>query len=383
MLRAGRSEFLRAVTRSTRHAPCLGLCLRSLPRTPTHTQRAGFGTSGFRKADGQQATSDAQKVKVVTGKDDSWLIGRRDENIPLKSVRLVDPTDGTLLPLQPFSQILEAYRGDKQKRKTTSIVLVATRPEPVVKVVNTADEYKRLKEQRKKRKATGKPGDKEIQLTWDVSGSDLQRKLEHAREGLLAGHRVSLVHAPKKGVRHVLPRPEMAERAQAMVDALADVGKEWKAKEVGPKITVTYLESLFSAQSTAPVKEVLIHLGSESHIVKEQIAAVKKELEVGRRVKVHFEAERERKGKNGESASTTTSALGSVAQMLTGSRPTDPAELRAKSRSSRGWSRKNKDDFVETVLPQLISGKVKEWKARDDWTSTTTVYLERATDSDS
>lgn len=160
----------------------------------------------------------------------------------------MDPQTGELRPLAPLSDILaEIFSGEdkgKDFKRKHAVQLVSTEPEPIVRLVNTSEQYRKAKEQKHKARLVGRSEEKEIQLTWDTSGMDYQRKLDQAREALAEGHRVTLAHAPKKGIRHVLRANEMAERAQETVDALAEVGKEWKQREVGPRITVVFLEGL-------------------------------------------------------------------------------------------------------------------------------------------
>jgi len=310
-----------------------------------------------------------KKEKPKPGRE----VGTRDDQIGFKQVRLVDPETGELTPLQPLSSILQRLLSDKEVRKRHSVQLVANDPEPIVRLVNMAEQYRKTKEQKQKARQTARfSGEKEIQLTWDTAGPDHQRKLDQARESLAEGVRVNLVHAPKKGVRHRLTVREMEERAQGTVDALADVGKERKEKEVGPRITAIYLVPLQIQNLTE--KEVLIPFGAASNILQRRVSEVQKELEAGIRVKVTFAEERKPKkengqknGQDGDSAEGTLWS-GGLVKLIS-------KELSQQPNEAEKWTRKRKDTFVDSVVAKLVGNEAKEWKPRDVWKASTTIYL--------
>ena len=88
----------------------------------------------------------------------------------------------------------------------------------------------------------GSVQEKEIQMTWGIGPSDLQHKMKKAREALEQGHRISIVYAPKKG--QALPSPaDMKQRVEEAIEALSDIGQEWKTPDVRPQTTVIYMKS--------------------------------------------------------------------------------------------------------------------------------------------
>jgi translation initiation factor IF-3 len=172
----------------------------------------------------------------------------RNENIPFATVVAVDPETGRLREPCSLTDILSTIN-----RRTHFIELVSTpsglgSPNPIVKIINS----KELREKEKARKLARPKSmmqEKEIQLSWGVAEGDLAHKLEKVRKELERGHRVSLVYARKRGTP--LPSPgEMERRLQETVDALADVGREWKARESKGFATVISLQKLQSQNSS-------------------------------------------------------------------------------------------------------------------------------------
>lgn len=162
---------------------------------------------------------------------------RSDEDIPHRVVQLVDAETGRLNPPSALRDLLSSI-----DRKTHHIELVREEPNPIVKIINKKEAFNKRKEQKARMKEVArKCTQKEIQMTWGVASGDLAHKLNKVREELMKGNRVDLVYAPKKG--QPLPSPiEMELRAQETVDFLADVGKEWKSREVQRTVTALYLQ---------------------------------------------------------------------------------------------------------------------------------------------
>ncbi|KAH8102285.1 hypothetical protein BXZ70DRAFT_1006891 [Cristinia sonorae] len=377
MLRTG-ALSIRVLSNSVpvkRHTPCLRLLS---PRSPIRAPTAPFHRHGSTPvlANGdptpqpEEAASSSAPQKPKPGTE----IGTQNEFISYQWVRLVDPDTGELRPMARLSTILQEYRSDKAMRKRHSVQLVANGAEPIVKVVDPGALYRKAKEMKQRARENARfSGEKEIQLTWDVAGLDHQRKMEQAREGLAEGQRVSLVYAPKKGVRFLLTPEEMAERAQEDVDALSEVGREWKERDVRRRITVVYLES---TKVVAPVeeKEVVVPFTASQKVVRQRMAEVQKMLEGGSKVKLRFTEEKERKEKKPQE----TGAVDSVADALRkeAARVKQQAEAEAKRKETKEWTRKKKDTFVEETIKTLKLGEAaKEWRSRDLWTASTTLYL--------
>lgn len=161
----------------------------------------------------------------------------QNEEIPYRSVRLVDPDTGHLNPPALLKSVLQAVAS-----KTHFLELVSENPEPIVRVICRKDRHEKLKEIKQKRKDS-KREDKEIQLTWGVAAGDLQHKLKKVRQELQKGNRVSLVFAPKKG-QSPLSAAQMASKVQETVDSLADVGKEWKLRDVQKATTAIHFQGI-------------------------------------------------------------------------------------------------------------------------------------------
>ncbi|KAK5994008.1 hypothetical protein PT974_07448 [Cladobotryum mycophilum] len=75
----------------------------------------------------------------------------------------------------------------------------------VCKIVNKKDEYERQKQvkERKKNAAAAKPKTKELEITWAISGNDLETKMGRLRSFLTKGMKVELTIGKKKGGRAV------------------------------------------------------------------------------------------------------------------------------------------------------------------------------------
>ncbi|KIJ70614.1 hypothetical protein HYDPIDRAFT_122644 [Hydnomerulius pinastri MD-312] len=221
---------LNALTRSSRQIPPLPPCphkasLNSFLRgTLPHTRTRDFVRT--------YASATAPPHKPT------------NEKIPHTHIRIVDPITSKLSPAPtPLTDLLASL-----DLKTQLVELVTSTPEPIVRVVDRKEAFARYKEQRKALKKGQKSGEapKEIQLTWAVASGDLKHKLAKVRSNLEKGYKVDVVLAPKKG--QVLPKPkEMEARAVEIAQALGDVGKEWKDREVGKTITIMSFQRLVTA----------------------------------------------------------------------------------------------------------------------------------------
>jgi translation initiation factor IF-3 len=182
----------------------------------------------------------------------------RDEEISRKYmfVKLVDPETGSLSPLTDLTTVIQKVRqmrppsdsnsaaenkpengdvavGKKEKwwkSAVYAVELVAENPDPIVRVIDIREDYRKNKEARKK-KQDGAVKEMQLQMTWSVDGGDLEHKLKKAREALEEGERVTFIVTRKRG--QAIPKLEqMASTLQRIVDEIADVGKEWKERSI-------------------------------------------------------------------------------------------------------------------------------------------------------
>lgn len=162
-----------------------------------------------------------------------------DDDIPFRVVRLADPESGSLHPLAPLRTLLNSI-----DRKTHHIELVADTPDPVVKIVDTKQAREKYREAKKRAQAAARAQvRKEIQLTWGVAAGDLAHKLEKARQELVGGKKVDLIFASKKG--QAVPTKQLMDiRLKGVLDTLADVGKEYRARGEQKNIIALYLKPL-------------------------------------------------------------------------------------------------------------------------------------------
>ncbi|KAF9242933.1 hypothetical protein BU15DRAFT_43459 [Melanogaster broomeanus] len=152
-----------------------------------------------------------------------------NQKIPYTHVRTVDPVTSKLsLATTPLADILSSL-----DLKKYLVELVASTPEPIVRIVNRREALAKAKELKKARKQSAiKSGEaKEIQLSWSIDKADLGHKLAKARANLEKGYRVTVVLAPKAGQRGP-PHKEMQMRAREVAEALVDIGKEWREREL-------------------------------------------------------------------------------------------------------------------------------------------------------
>lgn len=177
---------------------------------------------------------------------------QRDENIPFRIARLVDPKTNQLGPPVSVRGLLAEIQADNDRRRWQSIELVAADPEPVIKLVDRREEYRKnnqdRRERQEKRKRNEKvetvsaPREKEVQMTWGVAAGDLEHKLKKARDALQQGNMVSVVYAPKKG-QPMPSKSDIEERIRYTNELLSDVGQEWKPTEIQGFTTAIYLKA--------------------------------------------------------------------------------------------------------------------------------------------
>ncbi|BGP24250.1 hypothetical protein JCM10295v2_003160 [Rhodotorula toruloides] len=126
-----------------------------------------------------------------------------DEDIPVSTIVIVDPTNGHLLPPTTLRSILAALDRDRYK-----LLLVDRRHKPpICRIIDKEEEKRQALERRQKEKerkadksAPGAGSTKEVHVTWGVSPHDLQHKLKKGRGFLEKGYRLLVVIESKKGV---------------------------------------------------------------------------------------------------------------------------------------------------------------------------------------
>ncbi|KAG5639146.1 hypothetical protein H0H81_006405 [Sphagnurus paluster] len=180
----------------------------------------------------------------------------RDEEIEHRMVQLVDPETGRLMDPMPLSTLLASL--DRRKQ---FVELVSLKPAPLVKIFSKAEVTQREHEaESKARAAARRVAQKEIQMTWSAAPGDLEHKLGKVRQELEVGARVDLVFTRKKN-QAPLKMDEMKERAQEVVDSLADISKEWKEREVHQNMTAIFLQGTGEPPAPLTEKRPVVHKG--------------------------------------------------------------------------------------------------------------------------
>ncbi|KAJ3553954.1 hypothetical protein NM688_g3348 [Phlebia brevispora] len=193
------------------------------PKPPQPSTPNNPAPKRFQRSDGQGQKKD--KNKAQTGR-------RQNLDIPHRRVRLVDPETNQLGPVVSLKLLVDDIQNDPDRRKWQIVELVTEKPEPIVKLVDRREEYRKQRDHADKAKESKKvTGEKEVQMTWGVAAGDLAHKLKKAREALTQGYKVTIVYAPKKG--QTFPtKDEMREKVRKTVELLEDVGQEWKPTEL-------------------------------------------------------------------------------------------------------------------------------------------------------
>ncbi|KAI0289528.1 hypothetical protein BC826DRAFT_1031718 [Russula brevipes] len=194
-----------------------------------------------------------------------------NNDIPYKYVRVVDPE--TRKPSHPrlLAEVVDNLATETQSKHgpgpskifvTQFAQLVALPSEAtdgyaLVKVIDRKEAAAREKSQRRKAQASRRATEeKEIQFAWGIGSADVQHKLRKARKELERGVRVQLVFARKAtgGARRDSRRETHDAFVTQVVDALVDVGKEWRMRDERREMVVIYLQDL---QRPLPQKSML------------------------------------------------------------------------------------------------------------------------------
>jgi translation initiation factor IF-3 len=142
----------------------------------------------------------------------------------------VQDADGTLHHPHKLVKIMEGVD------TTTHVVRLVSEHPPTVRILTRVeDEMARIERKLEKKIQEGKKGraveTMEVRFKWITSGGDFEHKLAKARAELEdGGRRVELSFGAKKNAKWPTME-EQSEVLQNVVDRLADVGTEWRARE--------------------------------------------------------------------------------------------------------------------------------------------------------
>ncbi|KAJ4471986.1 hypothetical protein J3R30DRAFT_3298841 [Lentinula aciculospora] len=161
----------------------------------------------------------------------------KNEKIPYAEVHLVEDS-GQLVKIS-LQDLLA-----KVDKEVSFVELQAAEPLAVVKIIDKKEAAARRKQIKEQQKLNAKKNvKKEFQFTWGMATGDMEHKLDRAKAELKRGSRVDLVLAPKSGQR-APPIAQMRERMQLIADKVADVGVEWKDRELSRGIGALFVQSL-------------------------------------------------------------------------------------------------------------------------------------------
>lgn len=165
----------------------------------------------------------------------------RDEEIPFKTVILVDPTSKALLPPAFLSELL----GSLDRSRFLIQLADSTQDPPICRIVDKKEEYAKSRERQQKAKdrvsagggVAGPP--KEVHLTWGTSSHDLEHKLKKGRDLLAKGNRVAVCLSRKKGA------PDVSQEVRKQVLQQIEQSLDGHGTTSGPpkkKLDVVMLE---------------------------------------------------------------------------------------------------------------------------------------------
>ncbi|KAN0061410.1 hypothetical protein ACQY0O_006257 [Thecaphora frezii] len=157
----------------------------------------------------------------------------RDEEIAQTTtqIRLVDPKSGSLAGPFNVNEILA--RVDRTRFRLEQVVPASDRPPrpsdpanpltvaemlqyPICKLIDKKEDFDRQRALKRKAKAneassSSAASQKEVQLTWSVSGNDLSHKLSKAKKELIKGARINAVITTKSGGKKYIRGKDPAE----------------------------------------------------------------------------------------------------------------------------------------------------------------------------
>lgn len=109
---------------------------------------------------------------------------------------------------------------------------------PTVKIINKRDLYMGDKA-RKEKSFNARVVEKEVQMRWEISEVDFERKMEQVRKELQKGHRVNIVITVRGGAK-VRPPTMTAkeETVERIAEALKETGRSHHPPELDRRMTV-------------------------------------------------------------------------------------------------------------------------------------------------
>lgn len=124
----------------------------------------------------------------------------RDAAIPYTHVCLVNETSGALETPQLLQQVLAQF----DPAKYSLIVVNPNHQPPICKIVSKVAEQQKADAARAAVRRSKKANQvKEVQLSWTVTGHDMQHKLKVAEETLAKGGRIAIKFEPKRGSKSI------------------------------------------------------------------------------------------------------------------------------------------------------------------------------------
>lgn len=229
------SQILSSALRSTSRHTCPHGC-------SFHVSSTSWAWVKNTQSNKPKEAQQARKTKERKQKE----IGLRDRDIPYREVQVSSPEG--LSDFRPLFNVISEVEHrnalDSGGRKRYHAQLIANVPSPIVKIIDSKEEFKKKKEAHERAKSNAaQKVTKEVQLTWNSSEIDIQTKLGKVKDDLQRGYKVDLVIMPKQGTRS--PRFEvMKERAEEIVGQLSGIGiaKERKARYITRATSVIYLQ---------------------------------------------------------------------------------------------------------------------------------------------
>ena len=198
----------------------------------------------------------------------------KNGQIPYEIVQVLDP-DGTLHHPTRLTKLLESID------PTTHLVRLVKDHPPTVRVLTQLEEKMRklqTKAEKKVSESKRRIANKEAQFSWFTSGTDFEHKLAKARAELQKGDvRLDVVFNPKQGVKNPT-RDEMHQNLAQVVDALADVGNEWRERDFRRGSVRIFLQSTVQKNTKAlPTQDEIQELAKEERKrVERQVQKLKR-----------------------------------------------------------------------------------------------------------
>ena len=120
------------------------------------------------------------------------------------------------------------------------------RSPPTVKIMNKRDLY--LGDKAKKEKSfNARVVEKEVQMRWEISEVDFERKMEQVRKELQKGNRVNIAINVRGGAKVQPPTAKAKEETvERITEALKETGRPGQPPEIGRRLTVLHYRPLLS-----------------------------------------------------------------------------------------------------------------------------------------